>query len=86
MTRYILKVGDAHALTLTNVAQVTGTAPDGIGRASALTFAMEEANVVVADVDVEGAEETVDMIKKAGGKAIFVKTRCIASSRGAVSG
>ena len=34
----------------------------------------EEAKVVVADVDVEGAEETVRIIRDAGGESIFVKT------------
>ena len=54
------------------VALVTG-AGSGIGRASALTFAREGAKVVVADVVVEGGEETVGMIKTAGGEALFVK-------------
>ena len=55
------------------VALVTG-ASSGIGRACALAFAREGAKVVVADVTVEGGEETVNMIKEAGGEAIFVKT------------
>ena len=55
------------------VALVTG-AGSGIGRASALAFAREGAKVVVADVVVEGGEETVSMIKKTDGEAIFVKT------------
>ena len=54
------------------VALVTG-AGSGIGRASALTFAREGAKVVVADVVVEGGEETVGMIKRAGGEALFVR-------------
>ena len=54
------------------VALVTGGG-SGIGRASALAFAREGARGVVADVVVEGGEETVGMIKKAGGEAIFVK-------------
>ena len=48
------------------VALVTG-AGSGIGRCSALAFAREGAKVVVIDVVVEGGEETVQLIKKAGG-------------------
>jgi NAD(P)-dependent dehydrogenase (short-subunit alcohol dehydrogenase family) len=55
------------------VALVTG-ASSGIGRATALAFAREGAKVVVADVTVEGGEETVAQVKNAGGEAIFVKT------------
>lgn len=54
------------------VALVTGAA-SGIGRESALAFARAGAKVVVADVTVDGGEETVSMIKDAGGDAIFVK-------------
>lgn len=54
------------------VALVTG-AGAGIGRATALKFAEEGAKVVVSDVNVEGGEETVAMIAKNGGEAIFVK-------------
>jgi len=52
---------------------VTGGS-QGIGRAAALAFALEGAKVVVADVLVEGGEETVKMISDAGGEATFVKT------------
>ena len=53
-------------------ALVTGSGA-GIGRATALKFAEEGANVVVSDVNVAGGEETVALIEKAAGKAIFVK-------------
>ncbi len=55
------------------VALITGGS-SGIGRATALQFAAEGAKVVIADVNVEGGEETVRTIKAAGGEAIFVKT------------
>jgi NAD(P)-dependent dehydrogenase (short-subunit alcohol dehydrogenase family) len=55
------------------VALVTGAA-SGLGRASALAFAREGASVVVADIDVKNGQRTVQMIEKAGGKAVFVKT------------
>jgi NAD(P)-dependent dehydrogenase (short-subunit alcohol dehydrogenase family) len=52
-------------------ALVTGGG-SGIGRAASLAYAKEGARVVVADVNVEGGEETVLMIKEAGGEAILV--------------
>ena len=55
------------------VAVVTGGS-SGIGRATALIFAREGAKVVVADVLTDGGEETVRLIKAAGGEAMFVKT------------
>lgn len=55
------------------VALVTG-AGSGIGRATALACVREGAKVIAADVVVAGGEETVAMIKNAGGDAIFVKT------------
>lgn len=55
------------------VALVTG-ASSGIGRAAALAFAREGAKVVAADVTVEGGNETVTLIKRTGGEAVFVPT------------
>jgi NAD(P)-dependent dehydrogenase (short-subunit alcohol dehydrogenase family) len=55
------------------VAVITGSA-SGIGRASAKEFAKEGAQVVVADINMAGAEETVKQIEAAGGVAVAVKT------------
>ncbi len=54
---------------LNKVVVVTGAA-SGIGRATALLFAQEGASVVVADIDTNGAEDTVRHIEKEGGRAI----------------
>jgi NAD(P)-dependent dehydrogenase (short-subunit alcohol dehydrogenase family) len=54
------------------VVLVTGAA-SGLGRFSAIAFAREGAKVVIADVAVEGGQQTVQMIEKAGGEALFVK-------------
>lgn len=53
-------------------ALVTGSG-SGIGRATALLFAREGARVIVSDVNVSGAEETVAAIQKKGGEARFIR-------------
>lgn len=62
-------------LDFTNqVVIVTGSgSPKGMGRVMALTFAKQGAQVIVADINMEGVEETVKMIQEAGGKAEGVK-------------
>jgi NAD(P)-dependent dehydrogenase (short-subunit alcohol dehydrogenase family) len=54
------------------VSIITGSA-SGIGRAGALEFGKEGALVVVADINLEGAQETAIQIKSAGGAALAVK-------------
>jgi NAD(P)-dependent dehydrogenase (short-subunit alcohol dehydrogenase family) len=51
---------------------ITG-AGTGIGRGAALTFARHGAKVAVADIMTETGEETVSMIKAAGGEAFFIR-------------
>ncbi|HEY6531580.1 MAG TPA: SDR family oxidoreductase [Acidimicrobiales bacterium] len=51
---------------------ITG-AGSGVGRASALRFAEEGAQVVVADIDDDRAEETVALVEKDGGRAVAVR-------------
>jgi NAD(P)-dependent dehydrogenase (short-subunit alcohol dehydrogenase family) len=55
------------------VAVITGSA-SGIGRASAKEFAKEGATVVVADINLDDATETVGQIESAGGTALAVRT------------
>ena len=54
------------------VAIVTGGG-SGIGRTVALSYANEGAKVVVSDIDENGGETTVEMIRKNSGEAVFVR-------------
>ena len=51
-------------------------AGSGSGRAGALLFAQEGAKVVVADIDAKAGQETVKLVKEAGGDAFFVPVDC----------
>ena len=55
------------------VALVTG-GTSGIGRATAIAYAKQQAKVVVVGRRIDEGEETVQLIKEAGGEAIFVQT------------
>jgi NAD(P)-dependent dehydrogenase (short-subunit alcohol dehydrogenase family) len=61
------------------VALVTGSGR-GLGRVCAQTFARQGAKVVVASITRENGEETVGLIRKAGGEAIFVQVDVAKSS------
>lgn len=52
---------------------ITG-ASSGIGRATALAFAKEGAKLLLADVNDEGAAETVKMVEELGGTVSYLKT------------
>ena len=55
------------------VAIITG-AGSGQGRAAALIFSTQGARIAVSDWKPELGEETVTLVKKAGGEAIFIRT------------
>ena len=52
---------------------ITGAA-SGIGRATALIFAREGANVVCADIDADGARRTGEQVVQLGAKSLVVPT------------
>ncbi len=55
------------------IAVITGSGA-GVGRAAALEFAKQGARVVVADINLEGATETVKQIAASEGIALAVQT------------
>lgn len=54
------------------VAIITGAA-SGIGRETALLFAVHGASVVIADKDLDGARETLKLVKKSGENGIALQ-------------
>lgn len=54
------------------VAFITG-AGSGIGRGAAERLAKDGANICVVDMDEEGAEQTADLVRQHGRKAVVVK-------------
>lgn len=54
-------------------AYVTGGG-NGIGREMSIMLAEYGANVTIIDINQKGAEETAEMIREAGGRALAIKT------------
>lgn len=52
---------------------VTGSG-NGIGRATAIRLAAEGARITVAEIEVDSGHETVELITRAGGSAIYSRT------------
>jgi len=60
---------------------ITG-AGSGVGRAASLIFAREGARVVCADINEDWAQQTAELVREAGGRAVSVL--CDVSDRSAV--
>ena len=48
---------------------ITGAA-SGLGRALALRFAKEGADICIADINLDGAAETLSLVDQAGGRGL----------------
>lgn len=57
------------------LAVVTGAA-NGIGRASALRFAAEGADLAIVDLEAEGLEVTAEKAREAGAKVLAITANC----------
>lgn len=62
------------------VAFITG-AGSGIGRGTAERLAREGANVCVADIDMDGAEQTASMVREFGREALVTKVNVASASQ-----
>ena len=62
------------------VAFITG-AGSGIGRGVAERLAKEGASICIADMDLEGAERTADLVGQLGGKATVVKCNVVSEQQ-----
>lgn len=55
------------------IALITGGS-SGIGRETAVLFAQHGASLAIADLNPDGGQKTVQMIRDAGGTAVFIQT------------
>ena len=55
------------------IALITGGS-SGIGRETAVLFAQHGAKLAIADLNPDGGQETAQMIREAGGTAVFIQT------------
>jgi 3-oxoacyl-[acyl-carrier protein] reductase len=60
-------------MKLKNKTAIITGGSNGLGRATALLFSKEGANVVIADMDVSAGQNVVEEINSNGGKCIYVK-------------
>jgi NAD(P)-dependent dehydrogenase (short-subunit alcohol dehydrogenase family) len=62
---------------LDEVAVVTGGGGGGMGRDHCLQLAAAGCHIVVADVNADGGQETVELVERLGRKAVFVETNVL---------
>ncbi len=55
------------------IALITGGS-SGIGRETAVLFAQHGASLAIADLNPDGGQDTVQLIREAGGTAVFIQT------------
>src|SRR5215218_2521469 len=61
---------DNNLMRLSGKVSIITGAGQGIGRATALKFAKEGARVAVCDINLQSAQQTVELVESAGGEAI----------------
>jgi 3-oxoacyl-[acyl-carrier protein] reductase len=64
----------ASAFTLTGRTAVITGAGSGLGQEAARTFALAGADVVLADIDMQGLEDTARLVGQSGGRSLVVRT------------